>query len=73
MGDYNSQGLNKNFDLHEVVWDKQKIKRLWECYETTDIFKDEKFCQADFYVNFLKICRKYLPSKGKVLVVELDG
>lgn len=56
-------------EIHKVEWTKEKIKNFWETYQTYPEFIKSKFLPQEFYINLLRIVKKFIKNKGKVLDV----
>ncbi|MFH2069955.1 MAG: class I SAM-dependent methyltransferase [Elusimicrobiota bacterium] len=53
--------------IHEVEWAEEKIKSLWEMYETLPELSEGMFLPADFYKCVIKNVKKFFRLPGKAL------
>ena len=53
--------------IHNVDWTEEKIKDLWEIYETTEQFKEDRFLPIDFYKCLYNYTRKFMKKRAKIL------
>lgn len=54
------------FNVHEVEWNDEKVKRFWDFYNNYEAFEDHWFSKT-FGSAIVKFASKYISVQGKVL------